>query len=233
MRTLFTAFILVVLVNAFALGGLVAWLGSTGRLSKQRIIDTVEVFKTTLQEQEALDAEAKAAEQEALAMAEKALRLEQVAGGPVTPEARLASIQRVDEKQRALIERQKVEAEALKRQLDVQMKMIEDKLAELDTKQQAFDEAVAAQLGEMEQEDFKEAVAMLEGIPPKQAKAVFQQMLKAGEDDQVVSYLSAMQERLAAKVLKEFKLPNEVAQATELIEKLRLRTEQVKQEANL
>lgn len=233
MRTLYTAFILVLLVNALALGGLFAWMGSTGRLSKNRVHEAVAVFKHTLQEQEALEAEAAEAEQQALALAERAMRLEQVAGGPVTPEQRLASIQQVDEKQQALIERQKAEAQALQHQLDVQMKLIEAKLSELDAKQQAFDEAVAAQLDEMQQEDFKEAVAMLEGIPPKQAKGVFQQMLKQGEDDQVVSYLSAMQQRLAAKVLKEFKLPNEVAQATQLIEQLRQRSDQIQTEANL
>ena len=48
-----------------------------------------------------------------------------------------------------------------------------------------------------------------------------------------MDYLSAMEERKAAKVLKEFKLPNEVAQAATLIEQLRQRTDQVKQEADL
>ena len=69
--------------------------------------------------------------------------------------------------------------------------------------------------------------------PPKQAKAVFQELLTAGGEKQVVSYLSAMEERKAAKVLKEFKLPNEIDQAAMLIEQLRQRTDLVKQEANL
>jgi hypothetical protein len=233
MRTLFTAFILVLLVNALALGGVVGWLAATDRLSKDRIREAAGVFHNTIQEQAALDAEKAKAEEEALELAEQALRLEQVAGGPMEPEQRLAALQQVDEKQRALIERRKVEVEQLQRQLDTQRRMIEQRIAELDAKQQAFDEAVAEQLDEMEEEDFKEAVAMLEGIPPKQAKAVFQELLQEGDQEQVVSYLSAMEQRKAAKVLKEFKLPNEVAQAADLIEQLRLRTEQVKQEAEL
>ncbi|MFN3166327.1 MAG: hypothetical protein ACE37H_04600 [Phycisphaeraceae bacterium] len=233
MRTLFTAFILVLLVNALALGSVLGWLGATDRLSKQRVREAAGVFNHTIQEQAALDAEKAKAEQEALELAEQALRLEQVAGGPMEPEQRLAALQQVDEKQRALIERRKVEVEQLQRQLDTQRKLIEQRLAELDEKQQAFNQAVAAQLEEMEQEDFQEAIAMLEGIPPKQAKAVFQELLKAGDQEQVVSYLSAMQARKAAKVLQEFKLPNEIAQAADLIEQLRLRSEQVKQEAAL
>ena len=233
MRTLFTAFILVLVINVLALGALAGWLGSTGRLNKERMRDAVAVFNNTIEEEERLAKEAEQEELEAQAMAERALRMEQVAGGPVTPEARLQAIQVVDDKRRALLERQKVEAEALKRQLDAQQKLIEQKLAELNAKQKAFDDAIASKIDKMESDDFKEAIAMLEGIPPKQAKQVIQEWLTDGAQEQVVDYLSAMEERKAAKVLKEFKLPNEVTQAATLIEQLRQRTDQVKQEADL
>ena len=233
MRTLFTAFILVLVINVLALGALAGWLGSSGRLSKERLRDAVAVFNNTIEEDAQLAKDAEQAEIEALALAERALRMEQVAGGPVTPEARLEAIQVVDDKRRALLERQKVEAEALKRQLDTQQKLIEQKLAELNEKQQIFDQAIATKVEKMQSEDFKEAIAMLEGIPPKQAKQVIQKWLGDGPDEQVVDDLSAMEERKAAKVLKEFKLPNEVTQAATLIEQLRQRTDQFKEEANL
>lgn len=233
MRTLFTSIILVLVINALALGGLFGWLGMTDRLSKDRVKDAVAVFENTVQEQAQLDQEQAQAEQEAIELAEQALRLDQVAGGPVTPEARLANIQRIDDKQRALIERRKVEIEAMQRQLDMQRKLIEQRIAELDEKQQAFDQAITAQIEKLEDEDFKSALAMLEGIPPKQAKAVFQELLRDGSEEQVVSYLYAMDERKAANVLKEFKQPNEVAQAADLIEQLRQRSDRVKEEAAL
>lgn len=233
MRTLFTAFILVLVINVLALGALAGWLGSSGRLSKERLRDAVAVFNNTIEEDAQLAKDAEQAEIEALALAERALRMEQVAGGPVTPEARLEAIQVVDDKRRALLERQKVEAEALKRQLDTQQKLIEQRLAELNEKQQIFDEAIASKVEKMQSEDFKEAIAMLEQVPPKQAKQYFQKWLADGLDEQVVDYLSAMEERKAAKVLKEFKLPNEVTQAATLIEQLRQRTDQFKEEANL
>ncbi|MBX2852199.1 MAG: hypothetical protein KTR15_10675 [Phycisphaeraceae bacterium] len=233
MRTLFTAFTLVLVINVLALGALAGWLGASGRLSKDRLRDAVEVFSHTIEEEAQLAAEAEQADLEAQSLAERALRMEQVAGGPVTPEARLESIQVVDDKTRALLERQKIEAEALKRQLDAQQSLIEQKIAELDAKQKIFDEVIASKVEQMQSEDFKEAIAMLEGIPPKQAKGVIQQWLNDGSQEQVVDYLSAMEERKAAKVLKEFKLPNEVAQAATLIEQLRQRTDQFKKEANL
>ncbi|MEO0476043.1 MAG: hypothetical protein AAF085_08775 [Planctomycetota bacterium] len=233
MRTLFTAFILVLVINVLALAALTGWLGATDRLSKERLRDAVAVFNQTIDEEAQADAEAEQAELDAQAMAEQVLRMEQVAGGPVTPEARLESIRVVDDKTRALLERQKVEAKSLQRQLDTQQRLIEEKLAELDSKQQAFDQAIATKVEAMQSDDFKEAIAMLEGIPPKQAKGVIQQWLTEGAQEQVIDYLSAMEERKAAKVLKEFKLPNEVVQAATLIEQLRLRTDQFKQEADL
>ena len=233
MRTLFTAFILVLVINVLALGALAGWLGATNRLSKDRVREAVAVFNQTIEEEAQADADAEQAELDAQALAERALRMEQVAGGPVTPEARLDAIQVVDDKTRALLERQKVEAEALKRQLDEKRRYIEEKLAELDAKQQAFDQAIASKIEEMQSEDFLEAIAMLEGIPPKQAKGVIQQWLNDGAEEQVIDYLSAMEERKAAKVLKEFKEPNEVAQAATLIEQLRQRTDQFKEEADL
>jgi len=233
MRTLFTAFTLVLVINTLALGALAGWLGTTGRLNKDRLRDAVAVFNHTIDEEAKLADEAEQAELDAQALTERVLRMEQVAGGPVTPEARLQSIQVVDEKQRALLERQKVEAQALRRQLDSQQRLIEQRIAELDAKQQAFDTAIATKIEKMQDADFKEAIAMLEGIPPKQAKQVIQQWLTGGAQEQVVDYLSAMEERKAAKVLKEFKLPNEVAQVATLIEQLRQRTDQVKAEADL
>lgn len=233
MRTILTAIILVLVINVLALGVLAGWLGASGRLSKDRVRGVVGVFTHTIEEEARLAAEAEQAERDAQVLAERALRMQQVASGPVTPEARLESIQVVDEKTRALLERQKVESQALKRQLDTRQRLIEQRLAELDAKQQAFDQAIESKIEEMQEEDFKEAIAMLEGIPPKQAKQIVQRWLADGAESQVVDYLSAMEGRKAAKVLKEFKLPNEVAQAASLIEQLRVRTDQFKEEADL
>ena len=41
MRTLFTVFILVLVINVLALGALAGWLGATGRLSKERVREAV------------------------------------------------------------------------------------------------------------------------------------------------------------------------------------------------
>jgi hypothetical protein len=52
---------------------------------------------------------------------------------------------------------------------------------------------------------------------------MMQQLLAQGETELVVEYLAAMQVRIAAKVLGSFETPAEIAQATELVERLRVR----------
>ena len=66
-------------------------------------------------------------------------------------------------------------------------------------------------------------MTLLQSQKPKQAKAILQTLLTEGHQDQVVDYLAAMQERKAAKVLAAFKTPQEVVQATALVEALRQR----------
>ena len=233
MRTLFTAFILVLLVNTLALGGLAAWLGTSGRLSKGRVLEAVDIFSPTLDEEAALEAEKEQANKDEQEMLERTLRLQQIAGGPVTPAKRIESLRKVDDVHRDMLERQAAEARALYRQLDMQRARLKEMREQLKSQQQAFDAAVAERVEQMEQEDFRQAVTMLEGITAKQAKAVFQQMLKDGDQAQVVAYLAAMEDRKASGVLKEFKGPNEVTQATQLIEQVRLRSERVREEAEL
>ncbi|MEM9021139.1 MAG: hypothetical protein AAGC44_11285, partial [Planctomycetota bacterium] len=213
MRALFTAVVLFVFINALALGGLFAWLAGTGRLDKARADQVIELFKPTIAEQTQLEAEVAAAEEEARKVAEQAIRMEQVANGPVTPQMRLDRIEEVSQHQRQLVERRKVEIQAIQRQLDLTRSQVDAKIDAFDQRQQAFQAAVQERLQQFEDEDFRQAVALLEGLPPRQGKELLQAYLQQGKQGQVVNYLAAMQTRLATKVLKEFKEPREVEQA--------------------
>ncbi|MFI4862150.1 MAG: hypothetical protein ACIAXF_15905 [Phycisphaerales bacterium JB063] len=233
MRTLFTAFILVVVINVFAAVGLIGWLGSSGRLSKARVHAAVDVFRPTITEQAASEEEAAAAQAEQEAVAATALRMEQVAGGPLSPEQVLASVNEVDAYYDQIIKRRDAEVAAIQRQLDATRELVDAQFAELQEQQAAFDALKTKWLETQSDADFQQAVAMLEGVPPRQAKQIMQQLLIDGSEDQVVAYLAAMQERKANNVLKEFKAPDEVAQAARLIEQVRLRSGVALAEAGL
>jgi len=233
MRALFTAVVLFVFINALALLGLFGWLASTGRLDKQRADQVIAIFKPTIAQQQELEAEVAAAEEEARKVAELAIRMEQVANGPVTPEIRLQRIEEVSQHQRQLVERRQVEIQAIQRQLDLTRAQVDARIAEFDLRQSAFEEAVQQRLQQFENEDFRQAVALLEGLPPRQGKELLQEYLGQGRQEQVVDYLAAMQTRLATKVLKEFKEPKELEQAAELVEQVRLRSEEIRAEAGV
>lgn len=233
MRALFTAVVLFVFINALALVGLFAWLAGTGRLDKERADRVVELFKTTITEQEQLEQEVAAAEEASRKVAEQAIRMEQVANGPITPEIRLQRIEEVSQHQRQLVERRQVEIDAIQRQLDLTRSRVDEQIAAFEQRQAAFELAVQERLQQFQDEDFRQAVALLEGLPPKQGKELLQEYIDQGNQGQVVDYLAAMQTRLATKVLKEFKEPREVEQAAELVELVRLRSEELRTEAGV
>ncbi|MEM9414065.1 MAG: hypothetical protein AAGA29_01135 [Planctomycetota bacterium] len=233
MRTLITAFILVVVVNVLAAVGLIGWLGSSGRLSKERVHQAVDVFRPTIAEQAKQEEEAAAAVAEQEAVAAQALRMEQVAGGPLSPEQVLESINEVDAYYDQLIKRRDAEVAAIQQQLDSTRALVDAQYAELQEERAKFDLLVAAWEESQGDVDFQQAVAMLEGVTARQAKQILQQLLSDGAESQVVAYLAAMEERKANGVLKEFKAPEEVVQAARLIEQVRLRSGRALEEAGL
>ena len=233
MRTLFTAVVLFIFINALALGGLFAWLATSGRLDKHRADQVVEMFKSTIAQQEQVKAEAQAAAEESRKVAEQAVRMEQVANGPLSPEMRLQRMAELNQHQRQLVERRQVEIDAIQRQLDLTRTQVDQRIEQFEKERDAFELAVEQRVTEFEDQDFKQAVALLEGLPPKQAKDMILEYLDQGIEPQVVSYLAAMDNRLATKVLKEFKDPREVEQAARLIEQVRLRSQNLLAEAGV
>jgi len=227
MRTIFTAVTLVILVNLLALAGFAGWLASSGRLSKARVHEVVDVFRPTVAEEEAAQAEIDALAEETQAVAEQAMHMQQVANGPVSPERRLSAMGEIDEQSRMRIERRRVELDAMYRQLDSVRALVDGQIAELEQERLDFEADQQEWLDGAMDADFQQAVTMLEGLTSRQAKDVFLQLIRENNEEQVVAYLAAMTPRKAAGVLKEFKDGGEVAQAARLIEQIRQRSERV------
>ena len=61
----------------------------------------------------------------------------------------------------------------------------------------------------------------LEAIKPKQAKVLLGQMLEQKEIDEVVALLDGMTEGKRAKIIAEFKTPDEVSQVGEVLRRIR------------
>jgi type IV secretory pathway VirB10-like protein len=215
----------VMAINFAALGGLVGWLAMTGRLNKQRVQEVVKVFDHTIAHDKQQQKEAKEKAQKQAKRAERAARLERVKDGPITMQDRLAAKQRADQIAMHRLNRLQEETGDLRQQIERAKSRITEQRKALEQKRKQFEQFVKQRTQQMKKKDFKKAVAMYESVGADKAKRMFQQLLANGEQDQVVKYLAAMQQRAASKILQAFEGPQEVQQATNLIERLRKRGE--------
>ncbi|MFW6336495.1 MAG: hypothetical protein ACOC3G_05145 [Phycisphaeraceae bacterium] len=223
MRTIFTVVSLIVILHVLAAVGFIAWLECSGRLNQERIDAVIELFEPTIAEAEKREAEAGEAERAADAVAGEAMRMEAVADGPKTLQERLAEQREAEELAEQRHQRLLREKQVLRDQLGRIRNRITEMREELAREREAFEQMVERQKEMRGDEDFQQAVQLLESIKPDQAKQMMQQLLAQGETELVVEYLAAMQVRIAAKVLGSFETPAEIAQATELVERLRVR----------
>lgn len=223
MKTLRAGLLLLLVLHLLAAAGFAAWLGTSGRLSRGRLKQTANLFKLTVAEEARQTDLAQKLEEETRAKAEDAARLERVGQGPPPLAERLAGDEQRQEIALQRVERMQREKEDLVRQLQAAKDLIAKQQADLEGQRREFAEARAAEVKLRDDRDFRQAVEMYEQLRPKQAKEMFQDLLRKKQEPQVVDYLAAMQLRKAAAVLKEFKTPEEVAQATGLVQRLRAR----------
>lgn len=213
----------VLLINALALIGFGVWLYADGRLDRDRVDQVVNLFSMKVADEAAAKQVEEAKKQRDAEAAREAARLERVADGPAQLAQKIAEDQEKDEIALQRLERLKRDIQDLQRTNELARRLLVDERAKLDVERKAFQDALAAETKNREDKDFKQAVSMYEQLRAKQAKEMFQQLMAQKKSDQVLEYLAAMQMRKAAAVLKEFKTPAEVAQATELVQRLRER----------
>jgi len=225
LKSLGIALVAVVLLNVAALGALAGWLGATGRLNKARVQKMVEVFDQTIAQDERERQKAKQQAKKQAERAERAARLERVKDGPITMQDRLAAKQRADQVAMHRLNRLQAETGDLRQQIERAKQRITEQKQQLEQKREKFQQFVDERTQQMQEEDFQKAVEMYESVGADKAKRMFQQLLQQGKQDQVVKYLAAMQPRTASRVLQAFETPQEVQQATDLVERLRQRGE--------
>lgn len=221
MRSLLIALLALLVIHLLAVGAGVAWLAATDRLSGERVQEAIAVFKPTIEAERTAAAEAEAAAEEAARAQQEALHLAQVADGSKTLEEHMAGSRRVDDVMTQRVERLKREREDILRQIEQAKALIEDQREQIAARERAFEDRVEAYQARREDDDFQQAVRMLEQLKAAQAKQVLQDMIAAGDQETAVAYLAAMNPRKAGALLREFKEPQDIEQARVLIEALR------------
>lgn len=223
MRAIGMALLVLLALHLVALLGLVGWLAATDRVNEARAREVVEMFTPTIAEAEAERREREAQAQAEREQAEEAARLETVADGPRTLQDHLAARQRGDALARHRLERLQRETDDLRQQIDRATQLLSDQKRQLDEEREAFEQFVREHNERREDADFRQTVQMYERLRPAQVKEMFQELLEDGKTDRVVDYLAEMQLRRAGRVIEQFQTPEEIRQATDLLERLRER----------
>lgn len=213
MKKLSSILVLTLAINFLAVVGGVGWLYGTGRLDRKNVMAIHEILF-------AQPAAAPAATQPATRPAtQPMLRLEdllaQQAGRPATEQVEF--IQRAFDAQQALLDRRYRDLLALRSGIDKDAEMLAKDRAALDgekanllaQKQEA--ERLAADKG------FQDTLERYQAMSSKQVKAIFMAL----DDPTVKQYLQAMEPREAAKIIKEFKTPEETARIQRVLEMMR------------
>ncbi len=223
MKVLWYAISAVLLLNALAIIGGVVWLYQDGRLNRERVDQVYAILKVRIAEEAAAAKAQNEEDEKAAKAAEQDAWLEDVRQGPSNVENRLAERLEGHELLLQEIRSLKEQRAALHRRLDQVGRIMEDRQKALDEQQARFEQQMKEQADRLASEDFKKAVALYQQSKPKQVKKMFMDLVKLGEQEQVVDYLAAMPTRKAAGILKEFKSDTEISLATQLVESLRRR----------
>lgn len=215
MKRLWDVLVLTLAVNFLVLAGGVGWLYSSGRLDRERVAKVKEILfpppapPAAATTQPASDG----------ATTQPTLRLDELLARQANRTAgqQVEFIRATFDAQMAQLDRRTRELGDLKAQIDLaNTRLASDRAAlDADRKKLTDEQQQAAKLAS--DQGFQDSLALYISMPAKQVKTVFMTL----NDDVVKRYLEAMPARTAAKIVKEFKSPDEIARVEGILEKMR------------
>lgn len=227
MKLIWNVIVSFIIFNLLLAAGYVGWMYNSGYIDGERIDKVREVFSLTLAEEAAELEEARLLEEQAKQDRDQLARLEATGQGPTTLRDELNKATRADQTAIERINLFNQQNEALREEMARFQEDHNRRVAELEAERAAFEKWIKDRAEQTKDANFQQVVGLYETQAPKQTKQAFQALMSQGQIDQVVEYLAAMSPRKAGKVLAQFKTPEEVPQATTLLEKLRLRGEYI------
>jgi hypothetical protein len=215
MKKLFNVLVLTLAVNFLAVAGIVGWMVQTKKLDREK----VHAIKEMLFPKPAPEAPATQPSDQA-PTTQPIMRLEELLAKSTGRSAseQVEFIQHTFDAQMALLDRRQRELIDLQRQVELSKQQEAKDRSALDSQKKALNarEQEAARLAS--DKGFQDALQLYNTMPAKQVKQVFMGL----DDATVMNYLQAMQPRTAAKIIKEFKAPDETDRIKKILEKMRL-----------
>lgn len=233
MKKLWLIICILAVANILAIGGFIGWLGATDRLSKDRLWKIKELLSPTVAEQKVIDDKAAAeAEDKAKIVADAKRR----AGEPESASERIASNRENQEILDQQLARMREEARQLQTLIDQRKADLERQVARFDADREAFRKERAEWEQLAGDEQFQQAIGVLETQKPADAMKVLRSILEAPagpqaadaaqgrrkQEEIVIRYLANMNDKVRSKIMAEFVKADEKL-AADLLEQLRTR----------
>jgi hypothetical protein len=223
MKKLLNTLAFTLALNFIALVALLSYLYATGALTREKIAAIkVVMYPAATQATQAAtvttlgDDDKKAG---SAAATQPTIKLDEllarVAGRPAGEQVEF--IQRTFDAQAVQVDRRLREVQAREDALARAQQALDEARRQFTAQQARLDERERALSKDAEDKGFSDSLALYDSMQAKQVKDVF-----AGLDDPTVTrYLRAMEPGRAAKILKEFKSPEETQRVQRLIEAIR------------
>jgi hypothetical protein len=214
-KKLWNVFVLTLALNFVAVAGAVAYLYGDGRLDRKRVDAIKLVLFPPPATQPAASQPAADAGRGVGPVLKLGELLEQKSG--LSTGEQLSFLQQTFDARMAEVDRRQRELSDLQRQVDMaNAALARDRTAlDAEKKQVADREQLAAKLAA--DKGFQDSLALYKSMPAKQVKQAFMTM----DDETVRRYLQAMEPRGAAKIVKEFKAPDELARIQRVLDQMR------------
>ena len=216
MKKLWNLLVLTLAVNFLALAAGAAWLYQSGRLDHARMVAMKQILfpppaQAAPTTQPAEDAPVptsspKRLEELLSKMAGKRSAAEQVEFIQQTFDTTMAQL---DRRQRVIEDLEGQIARANQKLADDRKALDADRAALVAREKES--ERLAGDKG------FQDTLALYNTMPPRQVKGLFMTL----DETTVAQYLDAMEPRTAAKIVKEFKTPDELERVKRVLEKMR------------
>lgn len=233
------------ITNLLAVGGFVGWLAATDRLSVDRLRNLRESWKMTVAEEKEAEAKATAESEAAKKAATEASRR---AGAPESSGQKIEDHRQAQDLLDQQMVRMKEEARQLKEQLQTKQQELDRQQASLDAARREFEQKQAEWKDLAQNEQFQQAVGVLEAQKPADAAKLLTAILDGSappldatpiaaaptpvptapqpqsrnKREIVIRYLASVSDRTRAKIIAEF-VKTDQRLAAELLEDLRKR----------
>jgi flagellar motility protein MotE (MotC chaperone) len=224
MKKIMSFISLIALLNLVALVGLGGFLAATGRLDKTKALAISDMLKQPgspdklrekLYDVMVPSTQPQAATSTAPA-AQKDLRSEG-ATPPASAQERLDYTQKVLEEEQLRLDNQKQFLQQERDSLVHQQALLDAGKADLDNQKKALDARVAAASTTQDQTGFLKTMALFDELKPREVK----DLLATMTTDDIARYLTTMDADRAAKIIAEFKTPDEKTSINAVLDKIR------------